>query len=307
MPSDATNIDATLLESGAWYTPLPALEFTLCEGVDNARFLQGQLSCNLNSLSTSQSLRGALCNLKGRVITNLRVLLDDRGILLLTQYAMREKLIGTLDKYRVFFKTSLSPVHNGMLALGLGGPDFASVAESMGIALPTHLNQTCLHSGLRIICLTQSPLNKFPRFLCVVDTTDAIAQQTIQQLMQQLLILPDDLWQLADMRDGEVNIRPEQTELFTPQLLNYDINGVIDYKKGCYTGQEIVARMHYRAEAKRRLYHCKVATGVTYKSGDLSSYEDTIAQLQLADGSIESLIILNVGDAANNPDITGFS
>jgi hypothetical protein len=125
--------------------------------------------------------------------------------------------------------------------------------------------------------------------------------------MQQLLILPDDLWQLADLRDGEVNIKPEQTELFTPQLLNYDINGIIDYKKGCYTGQEIVARMHYRAEAKRRLYHCKVATGVECKAGDLSGHEDTIAQLHLADGSVESLIILNVSDAANNPDISGFS
>lgn len=292
----ATVDEISKLESGAWYTPLPGFEFSLCQGVDSARFLQGQLSCNLQKLTPVYSLRGALCNLKGRVITDLRVLLDNNGILLLSQYGMREKMMATLNKYRVFFKTTLEPVDGRLLAVGVGGSDWVSIATSMGIPLPVVPDEVVEHSGLRIIALPSSKLNPFPRFLCIADSADSAATEIMQAVMARLDVVTNALWRLADIRDGDAHIRPEQTELFTPQLLNYDINGVIDFKKGCYTGQEIVARMHYKAEAKRRLYHSTVTS--------VDDQADILDQVLLPDGSVESLIILNVHDASNRPDVT---
>jgi tRNA-modifying protein YgfZ len=300
MLSPATNTNICPIESGAWYTPLPGLEFTRCVGVDSIRFLQGQLTCNLQKLSCEQSLRGALCNLKGRVITDLQVLPDNDGVLLITQHHMRQKLISTLDKYRVFFKTKLEPLAAELAAFGMGGPDLSLITESLGIPLPTLPDQITTLTGVRIVRLPQSVLNTSPRFLCVIQTDDADAHNLIQQLKESLIVMPETCWQLADIRDGHVHIIPEQTELFTPQSLNYDINGVIDFKKGCYTGQEIVARMYYRAEAKKRLYHLK-STEATDKA------DNTLAQAVLADGSVESLVVLDVSTAQVSPGVTDFN
>jgi len=125
------------------------------------------------------------------------------------------------------------------------------------------------------------------------------------QIHKRLPELPAQAWQLAEIRDGIVHINPEQSEIYTPQLLNYDTNGIIDFKKGCYTGQEVVARMHYRAEAKRRLYHLKADNAELFNrlSSGLSP-EDIVVQQQLADGSIESLVVLPVNQASELPGVS---
>lgn len=299
----ATVVDPAKLESGAWYVPLTGLEFTLCQGTDSARFLQGQLSCNVQKLADNKSLRGALCNLKGRVITDLRVVSDNTGILLLTQYGMREKLLTTLNKYRVFFKTTLEPLDNTLQAVGLGGPQLGQVAASLGLQLPSSADDVVMFSGLRIIALPTSLISRWPRFMAVYHCADGAAQHALQLLATQADELAVMLWQLTDVRDGQVHIRPEQTERYTPQLLNYDINGVIDFKKGCYTGQEIVARMHYKAEAKRRLYYRQLSADNT-PGGAAGAEIDVVDQVVLPDGSVESLVILAVDDASDCPGIT---
>ena len=82
--------------------------------------------------------------------------------------------------------------------------------------------------------------------------TKAAAEQLLATLEEEK---SDDLepWLRADIEAGIVHVTPNLSEEFTPQLLNYDLSGLIDFKKGCYTGQEIVARMFYRGTAKRRL------------------------------------------------------
>lgn len=280
-------------ESVAWCTPLTGYEFTLCEGADSAKFLQGQLSCNLQKLSASHSLRGALCNLKGRVITDLHVIPDETGILLLTRHGMRDKMLATLNKYRVFFKTTLLPLDDQLLVVGLGGTNLSTVASSLGIRLPQGTDEVITHSGLRLIALPPSQLSQSVRYLCVAEISNPSAQTALQTMMSELDSAPETLWQLADIRDGIAHIKPSQSELFTPQLLNYDINGVIDFKKGCYTGQEIVARMHYRAEAKRRLYHVCTTSLSAYESITDNNDVELVDTLQLGDGSVESLLIIN--------------
>lgn len=306
----AMDTDASLLESGAWHTPLTDIEFTLCHGQDTARFLQGQLSCNVLKLTPANSLCGALCSLKGRVITDLQLVADEKGILLLTRHAMRDKLISTLDKYRVFFKTSLEPVNNTLSAIGLGGPDCALAASSIGIVLPDSVHQVTHQTGLKILQLPQSPLNKYPRFMCIFDSSCAEAVSLKQLIVKQFEVRPESLWHLADIRDNIVHVTPAQSEIFTPQLLNYDINGVIDFKKGCYTGQEIVARMYYRSEAKRRLHHLKATSAAIHLCCVETNAVEIVDAIELLDGSVESLGIINeksLQAVANQVTLTSFS
>lgn len=64
----------------------------------------------------------------------------------------------------------------------------------------------------------------------------------------------ENLWTLLDIRAGIGEVRPESHELFTPQALNYQLVNAVNFRKGCYTGQEIVARLHYRGALKRHMY-----------------------------------------------------
>jgi folate-binding protein YgfZ len=106
-------------------------------------------------------------------------------------------------------------------------------------------------------------------------------------------------WRLADIRSGIAHIRPGQQELYTPQLLNYDVSGVIDFKKGCYTGQEVVARMYYRAEAKKRLYH------VVLPLHETLSAEDVVDSIRIGDTQ-EVLRIMNRTEAGTGQGVTAF-
>lgn len=293
MPAATTQIDPVQAEPAAWYTVLSDIDVTLCEGADSLRFLQGQLSCNMQKLSASLSLRGALCNLKGRVIADVRAVADGNEILLLTWHGMQGKLLSTLDKYRVFFKTTLTATDQRFTVIGLGGANCQSAAAALGTALPLQADEMITHKAVKIIALPPSSLNKQARFLCIVDTGSADAIPMLAAIHNNFVSVPESYWQLADIRDGTVHVSAEQSEVFTPQLLNYDINGVIDFKKGCYTGQEIVARMFYKAEAKRRLHYLR-SNSVNQLESILKDHDaELVKQFVLADGSVESLTIVN--------------
>lgn len=310
MLAPVIHIDPALIDTDAWYTVLDDIHFTRCHGPDSARFLQGQLSCNLQKLTVAHSLRGVLCNLKGRVITDLVVVSDPDDILLLTWHNMHSAMVSVLNKYRVFFKTALEPAGNRFLAIGLGGPACHSLAADAGITLPSETDQTIQHNGLKLIALPNSELNTSPRFLCVADLQNAEACRLLEILRSRFSVLPESLWRLADIRSGMVHIRPEQSEVFTPQLLNYDINGTIDFRKGCYTGQEIVARMHYKAEAKRRLHHIRLQTETSLQSVIHEYDVELVNKITLTDGSIEALVIINeksLPAVASQAFLTSFS
>ena len=310
MLTPVTQVDPALIDKDAWYAVLDDIHFTRCHGPDSVRFLQGQLSCNLQKLSVTQSLRGGLCNLKGRVITDLLVVSDSDDILLLTWHNMHSAMVSVLNKYRVFFKTALEPAGNRFLAIGLGGSACRALAADAGITLPSEADQTIQHGGLKLIALPDSALNTSPRFLCVVDTEIAEACRLLEVLRSRFSVVPESLWRLADIRSDTVHIRPEQSEVFTPQLLNYDINGIIDFRKGCYTGQEIVARMHYKAEAKRRLHHVRLQTEMLLQSVIHEYDVELVNTITLSDGSTEALVIINekyLPAGASQTFLTSFS
>lgn len=301
--SDFRSAPATL-EAPAWCLPLTDISLSLASGPDTERFLQGQLSCNLQKLSATQALRGALCNLKGRVLLDLILVKASDGVLLVNWHGMQSTMIATLDKYRVFFKTTLQAADPAILVMGLGGHDEQALETAVGVKLPQYSDQAVQAGAMTVVRLpgARSLATHPARFLVIVDTR-VDAGKSLESLHQRLPRLPSESWDLADIRDGIVHVKPVQSEIYTPQLLNYDINGTIDFKKGCYTGQEVVARMYYRAEAKRRLYFLHARDTVAFGNATANlSVEDIVVQQGLADGRIEALVILPVDVAASHQD-----
>ena len=222
-------------------------QFIRFSGPDVRKFLQGQLSCNMERLTPAQSLRGAICNLKGRVVADVRVLQVQEDCLLQVSASMGNIVITTLSKYAVFSKVKLEIQDSHPAPFGLLGPLDSQIAATFG-ELPAAQDavvQTAAASLIRVA-------GHNPRYELWYHNKPAA--QTFRQAIPASELGPLAAWQRAELQAGIVHVDSTTTEMYTPQLLNYDISGVIDFKKGCYTGQEVVARMFYRGIAKKRMY-----------------------------------------------------
>lgn len=233
-------------------TSLDHYEFIRISGADTLKFLQGQVSCNTELLSAGVSLTGALCNLKGRVIADFRLLAVGEDCLMQCAEHMASPILATLNKYAVFSKVRLEQLARAADAppavLGVCGAAVDAALAILDIALPATADGVSEGQECRVIRLPG-------------PTRRAELWFHNERAQAEFLAATDcerdedgQAWLRADIESGVIHVTEELSEEYTPQLLNYDISGLIDFKKGCYTGQEIVARMYYRGTAKKRLY-----------------------------------------------------
>lgn len=232
------------------YAELPALDLIAISGPDRRKFLQGQVTCDMDLLAPVHSLRGAVCNIKGRVVADFRAVERDDLILLQLAAGMGPVLTAALKKYMVFFKTQWTPSAD-LRRFGVWGTDVqaALTAWRPDIPLPQTPDAVTAIDGTVII--QSGHLDGISRLELWMPEAVATEFQAWAALHLTSGTVSD--WSLQDLRLGIAHVSPDFSEQYLPQELNYDINGVVNFKKGCYTGQEIVARMFYRGQAKKRL------------------------------------------------------
>ena len=226
-------------------------------GADAGKFLQGQLTCNINYLSETASSLGARCTQKGRMQSSFRILLEGDGVLLAMASELLEPQLADLKKYAVFSKSKLTDESAAWVRFGLRSGDAA--LSSLGLDLPIETDSVVRNDGL--IAIRVSP----DRAELWVPADQA---QTIKQTLS--ITLPEgelNQWLLGQIRAGIGQVMPTTRELFIPQMLNLQAVGGVSFKKGCYTGQEIVARMQYLGKLKRRLYRLRLAAGAVPQPG----------------------------------------
>ncbi|MGN7742998.1 CAF17-like 4Fe-4S cluster assembly/insertion protein YgfZ [Pseudomonas sp. 22526] len=213
-------------------------------GPDASKFLQGQLTCNLNYLSDSQSSLGARCTQKGRMQSSFRILLEGDGCLLAMATELLEPQLADLKKYAVFSKAKLSDESALWVRFGLGNAE--SVLTGLGLQLPPEDGAVARNDGLIAIRVSAERAELW----VPADQAGALREKLAAQLSEGDL----NQWLLGQIRAGIGQVMPATRELFIPQMLNLQAIGGVSFKKGCYTGQEIVARMQYLGKLKRRLY-----------------------------------------------------
>jgi len=246
--------------------PWRALAIT---GPDAQTFLQGQLTTDMREVTPLQSRLGCLLNLKGRVQISCRLLAWPEGYVLLLPNAQFEPARARLGKYGVFSKISLKELPlriQGLLgqgaihraaSLGLAlpngtlidadGKDAGSQASS-GDSLPLRIRLPGLARGLLLSSVAEAPV------LADTNTTTDAAQQC---------------WEAASIRAGEWTLDVAETELFQPQEMDYHALHGVSYQKGCYLGQEIVARLYFRGQLKTELSAWQAhAADADIKAGD---------------------------------------
>ncbi|MFJ7793322.1 YgfZ/GcvT domain-containing protein [Pseudomonas sp. NPDC096950] len=267
-------------------------------GADAGKFLQGQLTCNLNYLSDTQASLGARCTQKGRMQSSFRILLQGDGVLLAMASELLEPQLADLKKYAVFSKSKLTDESAAWVRFGLDHGDAA--LSSLGLELPTDTDSVARNEGL--IAIRVSP--ERAELWVAVEQADAIKGKLSALLAEGEL----NQWLLGQVRAGIGQVMPSTRELFIPQMLNLQAVGGVSFKKGCYTGQEIVARMQYLGKLKRRLYRLKLDGSELPEPGTqlfAPSHNSSIGEVVIAARDAQNIELLAVlqAEAAETGDI----
>ncbi|MEB0047344.1 MULTISPECIES: folate-binding protein YgfZ [unclassified Pseudomonas] len=267
-------------------------------GADAGKFLQGQLTCNLNYLSDTQASLGARCTQKGRMQSSFRILLQGDGVLMAMASELLEPQLADLKKYAVFSKSKLTDESAAWVRFGLQQGDTA--LSSLGLELSADTD--CVVRNDRLIAVRVSP--ERAELWAAADQAEAIKDKLSALLNEGNL----NQWLLGQVRAGIGQVMPSTRELFIPQMLNLQAVGGVSFKKGCYTGQEIVARMQYLGKLKRRLYRLQLDTPELPEPGTplfSPTHGSAIGEVVIAahtDQHIELLAVLQA-EAAEGGDI----
>ena len=239
-------VDPRLLEGLA---PLPHLGVIQAHGEDAANFLHNQLTNDVLLLPVGQSRLAAFCSAKGRMQASFVVIKTAADTVLLVMNL--DLLAQTLKRLSMFVlraKVKLSDASDLWQLRGLLGDSAKAV---MGEAAPW---QTVPANGAHAVALYPSVLGDLavPRALWLTPTSHALPAGPELQ---------PEIWLWSDVMSGVTLLSQAVFEAFVPQMLNYESVGGVNFKKGCYPGQEVVARSQFRGTLKRRtaLVHCPVA------------------------------------------------
>lgn len=217
------------------------------QGEEASGFLQGQFTNDVRAIDEKNSHLSAWCNPKGRVISTFTLFKRLQSYFLLLP---KERVAGTLKRLQAYVlrsKVTLTHACNEYAIIGLSGEHSASIIlNHLGIEPPTEAHQVISTDTVTLIRIA----GIIPRYVIIGHV--ALLQTFWQQT--QLPKVATNAWQLIDILSGYPQVTEMTTEAFMPQMINYDLLNGIHFKKGCYTGQEIVARLHYLGQLKQRLF-----------------------------------------------------
>ncbi|WP_110708881.1 folate-binding protein YgfZ [Salinicola sp. CR57] len=241
------NNDHGSASAGTHLVPLTHLSVLECDGPDAARFLQGQTSANVDHADGDFAPLTAFCTPKGRMIANAEVLkVSAERYWLLLHTSLAASLATHLGKYAPFYKVKLSHRQDLALIGMIGYPESEkSVAGLPDLPrLDWHMTQ---QDG--IVALRQ-PAGR-SRAMLILPAAEAAAPW--ESLSRSASAANTILWRRADIDAGVAWLTADHSDAFLPQMINWEALGGISFRKGCYTGQEVVARAHFRGQVKRRL------------------------------------------------------
>lgn len=248
------------------------------QGDDAASFLHGQLSNDFAQLDQSQARLAAYCSPKGRMLASFVALKRSPAELWLACDA--QVLPASLKRLSMFVlraKAKLSDASGEIAAIGLTGPQVETWLGEAARLSPWGKADLGDASVARLPDAALPDGRQQRRFLWLGPLAAA------ETVIAALPALPLEQWQWLDVQSGVAMINAATVEQFVPQMLNYELVGGVDFKKGCYPGQEIVARSQYRGTIKRRavLVHsaAELAAGQeVFASSDPSQPAGLVAQ-----------------------------
>ncbi len=268
-------------------------------GPDAIPFLQGQVSNDTRRLSEGRTVLAAYSSPQGRVLAVLTLLPHSSGVLAVLP---RELVAPTLERLRKFVlraKVKLEDVSEEFCVVGEHNPA-TSKLTSAGLDVPAETRDYAERDGMGVARVKHDPNRCW-----VVGTPAALTEGGLAGDVGAAPQIEHD-WRLADIRAGLPQVYAATTELFVAQMLNLDLVDGISFTKGCYTGQEIIARTQHLGRIKRRLYRLALPPG-SWTIGQPLRLTDgragRLTELAQVGGKFESLAVLTMHAAAETAAI----
>ncbi len=269
-------------DSALQYGYLPHLGILRFEGPDAIAFLQGQVSNDTRRLAEKQSLFAAFSSPQGRVLALMHLLPHSSGVLAILPREIVSPTRDALRKYVLRAKVKIEDAGEQIAVAGRSGGNDPGYTERDGVGTAT-VNHGTGRSWL-------------------VGRREDLAKQGHEVPAERF----ERDWRLSDIRAGLPQIYLATRETFVAQMLNLDLLDGISFTKGCYTGQEIIARTQHLGRIKRRLYRLKLPPG-EWQVGQALQLSDgrsgKLTEVIQGDDGFEALAVLNLdaGTTASEP------
>lgn len=275
--------------------------YTLIEasGDDVETFLQGQLTNDIKLVTDINSQLSAYCNPKGRILANFRIFKRHDHYFLSLRSEISEVTLKRLRMFIMRSKVELKDESDRFIHIGVAGTHSTKVLTTIFHNLPETTDSVCINDEISVIKLA----GEIPRYE-VFGPMDKI-KPLWEKLEPAAVAVGENSWNLLTIRAGLPEIVSETIEAFVPQMVNLQAINSLSFTKGCYPGQEVVARMHYLGKLKRRLYIGSLKSDKLPKAGQAifakGENEQKSGQIVTAswskDKTIELLAVLQIEKA----------
>ena len=275
-------------------------------GPDAASFMQGQFTNDIQQVTAQQSQLSAFCNNKGRMIANFTVFQYQQNYFISLHRSLLQTVVERLQQYILSAQVAVQDVTDQLVHFGLSGEAAANCLENLlatgETALPAENNAVSANQDYIVI----KTVDSLPRYHVFADSEKAA--QLRDALTEVASEVHDGAWDYLNIQAGLPVINASTSEAFVPQMANMELLGGVSFKKGCYTGQEIVARMHYLGKLKKRMYkiHIDAHSDTAPQSGDPVFAENASAGQNTGmlidaqvnpDGGYDALAVLQIADS----------
>ncbi|MEF3099647.1 tRNA-modifying protein YgfZ [Raoultella terrigena] len=287
-PSSSARLPLTLMTLDDW-------ALATITGQDAEKYLQGQVTADVSALTDDLHLLAAHCDAKGKMWSNLRVFRRDGGFAWIERRSLRDAQLTELKKYAVFSKVTIA-ANDELVLLGVAGFQARAALAPLFSELPNADKQVVTDGATSLLWL-EHPAE---RFLLVTDAETAA--RVTEALRSDAQLNNSQQWLALNIEAGLPVIDSANSAQFLPQATNLQALGGISFKKGCYTGQEMVARAKFRGANKRALWSLTGKASRVPQAGEdleLQMGENwrrtgtVLAAVQLDDGHLLVQVVMN--------------
>jgi folate-binding protein YgfZ len=289
--------DTELSEGSDIICDLSHFSTVVVAGGDAAEVMQGQFTNDVNKVDEEHSQISAFCNNKGRMLANFRLFQNQQNYFLSIRNNLVASSIEHLQKYVLRAQVAIQDVSEQLIHIGISGNNAENLLSDFIDNLSAAIDSVSYNDDYIAIRVA----GKTPRYeiFCSLEH----AKTLWESLRENTSTANSSYWDYLNIRNGLPFIDSNTREEFVPQMANMDLINGVSFEKGCYTGQEIVARTHYLGKQKRRTYRIKIISDEAPKAGDQlatdtstdNQYTGTLVNVyQTAKNEYEALAVIQI-------------
>lgn len=284
---------------------LSCFDTIVVAGDDAAEFMQGQFTNDVMQVDDDHSQLSGFCNSKGRMIANFRLFQHQQNYFISIRNDLTERSLSHLQNYILRAQVAIQDISEQLVHLGVSGDNTSNLLSPFIAELNDEVDSISHNEDYIAIRVAGSPVRY--EIFCSPDKAVGLWQQ----ISQQARAVNSSYWDYLNIVNGLPMIDSRTSEAFVPQMANMELINGVSFEKGCYTGQEIVARTHYLGKQKRRSYHLKIycetapEPGAALATGTSSENQYTgtlVVVVETGEGTYHALAVVQIA-AAESGDL----